>query len=133
MILNSTEPAEIRKFGLIALIFFGTLCTVGALTQKPVPTILFGCLAALGITFIFLPARMSPVYLRWIRFSKFLAKAFTVLVLSMAYYLVITPAALIKRIIGGRPLPMKPDKNLSSYWVARSEPAQPLERFSKRY
>jgi hypothetical protein len=57
----------------------------------------------------------------------------TVLILSLAYYLVITPSALIKRLSGGAPIPVKPDKEALSYWVDRSEPAQPKERFLKRY
>jgi hypothetical protein len=57
----------------------------------------------------------------------------TAVILTLAYYLVITPYALIKRLFGGRPLPFKPDKNSSSYWIERSESAQPRERFSKRY
>ena len=47
--------------------------------------------------------------------------------------LLITPVALIKRIFSGRPLPVKPDRDALSYWVARDEPVQPKERFLKRY
>ena len=57
----------------------------------------------------------------------------TTLILALAYYLVITPAALIKMLFGGRPLPIKPDKKALSYWVDRTEPVQPKERFIKRY
>jgi len=130
---NLTEPSEIRKFGLIALIFFGGLCVLGIWTKKPVPTYIFGCLAVLGIAFILLPANLTPVYLFWMKVAKFLGKAFTALILTLAYYLVITPAALLKRIFSGTPLPTKPNKQMSSYWVTRTEPAQPLERFIKRF
>ena len=50
-----------------------------------------------------------------------------------AYYLVVTPFGLLKRLFGGRPLPLKPDRNRSSYWAERPEPAQPKERFTKRF
>jgi hypothetical protein len=46
---------------------------------------------------------------------------------------VITPAALIKRIFGGRPLSTKPDKNVSSYWVTRKEAVQSKEQYLKRF
>jgi hypothetical protein len=45
----------------------------------------------------------------------------------------VTPAGLIKRLIGGTPLPTRPNDKISSYWVARLEPAQPKGRFLKRY
>ena len=51
----------------------------------------------------------------------------------LAYYLVITPTALLKRVFGGRPLPTRPDRDAASYWVTRPELAQPKERFIKRY
>ena len=130
---NLTKPGEIRKFGLIALIFFGGLFALGIWTQRPVPTYIFGCLAALGIAFILFPANLTPIYLFWMKVTQLLGKIFTALILALAYYLVITPAALLKRIFGGTPLPTKPNKAISSYWVTRSEPAQPLERFIKRF
>ena len=124
---------EIRKFGIIAFVFFGSLCGLGLWTKKPVPTYLFGSLSVLGLGFILIPARLRPVYTVWLKIAHVIGRIITTLILAMAYYVVITPAALIKRVFGGRPLPVKPDKEATSYWVARTEPAQPKERFLKRY
>ena len=79
------------------------------------------------------PSRLKPVYLVWLKIAHFLGKAITATVLAFAYYLVITPSAILKRWFGGTPLPTKPDENASTYWVTRVEPAQPKERFFKRY
>ena len=133
MNLNSTERKKIRKFGLVALIFFGALCILGIWTKKPVPAYLFGTLAALGVGFVLIPSPLRPVYTAWLKIAHLMGRVITVLILSLAYYLVITPSALIKRLFGGRPLPIRPDRSASSYWVPRAEPAQPRERFLKRY
>ena len=69
----------------------------------------------------------------WLKITRFLSRIVITLILTIVYYLVLTPVALIKYLFGGRPLPVKPDKNTSSYWVARDEPEQPKERFLKRY
>lgn len=122
-----------RKFGIVSLIFFGCLCALGLWTRKSLPTYLFGALSILGLGFIVMPSRLRGVHTAWLAVAHFLGRIVTALVLSIAYYLVITPSALIKRLFGGRPLPFKPDKKASSYWVVRSEPAQPRERFLKRY
>ncbi|MBW2741094.1 MAG: hypothetical protein JRE64_20130 [Deltaproteobacteria bacterium] len=129
---NSTNK-EIRKFGVVALIFFGCLCALGTWTRKPIPTYLFGSLAILGLGFILIPSQLRHVHTAWLKFAHFLNRFVTTLILTLAYYLVVTPSALIKRLFGGCPLPVKPDKETSSYWVARSEPSQPKERFLKRY
>jgi hypothetical protein len=131
--LNSTDAKQIRKFGLISVIFFGCLWAIGLWTRKAIPTYLFGALSILGIGFILMPRRLKQVYAAWLTIAHFLGAIVTALVLTLAYYVVITPSALIKRLFGGRPLPVKPDKKASSYWVVRPEPAQPKERFLKRY
>jgi hypothetical protein len=131
--LNSTDAKEIRRFGFISLVFFGCLWAIGIWTRKAIPTYLFGALSILGVGFILMPCRLKRVYAAWLAFAHFLGAIVTALVLSLTYYAVMTPAAIIKRIFGGRPLPVKPDKKASSYWVVRPEPAQPKERFLKRY
>jgi len=130
---NSTDKKDIRKFGSIALVFFGGLCALGVWREKLVPTALFGTLAALGLGFLLIPGPLRPVYAGWLRVAHFIGKSITVIVLALAYYLVITPAAMMKRVFGGRPLPVRPSKKLSSYWVERTEPVQPRERFGKRF
>jgi len=130
---NSTDPKEIQKFGVIAFIFFGFLCGLGVWTKKPLPAYFFGFLSLLGCSFILAPSRLRPIYRTWLRIAHFLGRVVTTVILTLAYYLVITPAALIKRLFGGPPLPIQPDEKDSSYWVTRNEPAQPRERFLKRF
>ncbi len=132
MNLNSTKE-EIRKFGLVALLFFGALCAVAFWREKKVFAYFLGALCFLGMCFVALPGVFRPVYRAWLKGAHMIGTCITVLILSLAYYLVITPAAWIKRVIGGAPLPLKPDPEAPSYWVARKEPAQPRERFFLRY
>jgi hypothetical protein len=106
---------------------------LGLWVKKPIPTYLFGFLAALGLGFILIPAKLKPVYAAWMKAAYFLSRVVTTLILTLAYYLVITPSALLKRLFGGTPLPIKPDKKASSYWVDRDEVIQPRERYLKRY
>lgn len=118
---------------MIALIFFGALFALGIWKEKPLPTYLFGGLSLLGFGFILIPLQLKPVYVAWLKIAHFISRVITALMLACAYYLVITPTALLKRLFGQTPLPVKPDKNVLSYWVDRDEPAQPRERFIKRY
>jgi len=133
MTLYSTDTREIRKFGLIALVFFGCLCTLGLWMKKPIPTYLFGLLSLLGLGFVLLPASLRPIYDVWLKIAHLIGIIITAVILTLAYYLVITPSAMIKWIFSGRPIPVKPDHSVSSYWITRTEPVQPKERFIKRY
>lgn len=130
--LNSTDK-EIRKFGLIALVLFGGLCAAALWQQKPAMTWFLGTLAFLGVCFLALPGPFRPVYRAWMKVAHRVGTFFTTLVLTLAYFGVITPAALLKSVFGGKPLPLKPDPAAETYWVTRREGAQPRERFYLRY
>ncbi len=130
---NSTKIKEIRKFGVIALVFFGSLCAVGLWMKKPIPTYLFGFLAVLGLGFVLIPLPLKPIYTTWLKIAHLIGQVVTTLILTLAYYMVITPVALAHRLFSGTPFPVKPDKKASSYWVTRTEAAQPKEQFLKRF
>jgi len=132
MNLNSTNK-DIRKFGLVALVFFGALCGVALWQASTAMGLFFGFLSLLGLGFLLVPGPMAPVYRGWLKVAHFIGTVLTMVMLSLSFYLVITPAAWLKRIFGGAPLPLKPDPEASTYWVARREAAQPKERFYKRY
>jgi len=129
--LNPIEPGETRKFGLAVLIFSAAFCGLGIWTGRVLPAVLFGPLALLGAVFAVYPKPMQPVHAKWL--EDVAGRCVTVCLLVLAYYLVITPAGLLKRVFGGRPLPLAPDRDADTYWVTRTEPAQPVERFKKRY
>ena len=133
MSLNSTSIKEIRKFGLIAFVFFGCLTGVAIWRERQILTYFFGCLGLIGLGLLVIPGPLAPVYQRWVKIAHFIGRMVTFVILTLAYYLVITPAGLIKRVFRGRPLPLRPDPNLSTYWVTRTESAQPKERFFKRF
>lgn len=130
---NLTDKKQIRRFGLIAFVFFGILCSLALWKDRTLLQYFFGILSILGIGFLIIPGPLKSVYDGWLKVSHFIGFVFTILVLTLAYYGVITPAGLLKRLFGGRPLPLKPDLDASTYWVTRSESAQPKERFYKRF
>ena len=130
---NSTDLREIRRFGAVVFLFFGALGAVGLWRQRPVPTCLFGLLWLMGAGCLLFPYRGRHVYSGWMKCAHLLGRAVTVCILTLAYFLVITPSAWLKRLLGGPPLPVRPDRGLSSYWVERKEPAQPRDRFLKRF
>ena len=76
---------------------------------------------------------MSPVHRVWLKIANIVGKCTTIIILTIAYYFVVTPVALIKYIFSGRPILVNQDKKKSSYWITRDEPAQPRDRFIKRY
>jgi len=130
---NSTDPKDVRKFGMVAFVLFGAFFALSLGMSKPAATVLFGCLAIIGAGLFVVPSQLMGVYKTWLKIAHFIGTTITLIALTLGFYLVITPSAIIKRVFGGRPLPLKPDRNVSTYWVTRDEPSQPIERYVKRY
>ena len=128
-----TNPREIRKFGALGSLFFGTIFAIAVWRDKTPVAFFFGLLTLLSIGFVLMPVQLKPVYAGWLKIAHLIGSKVTILILTIMFYFVITPTALLKRIFGGRPLLVKPDPDAETYWVTRSEPAQPKERFLKRY
>lgn len=129
----STESSEIRKFGLVTALFFGALLGIALWKHKTILSCVFSGLLLCGLCFMAFPAFVRPAYQQWLKGSRFIGKVNTLILLTLVYYLVMTPMALIKSLLGGKPLPTRPDKRAVSYWVSRPEGAQSKDRFLKRY
>ena len=126
------DPRDVRKFGITSTAFFFGLLCVSVWLKKPL-AYLFAGLFFLGIGFWTMPVRLREIYGIWMRMSHTVGRAITSVSLGLSFYGVITPAALLKRILGGRPLPLKPDRKVRTYWKTRSEFTQARDRFLKRY
>jgi hypothetical protein len=134
MTSSSTDSNKhVRRFGATALSLFAMSGILAFWRNRFV----FGCflsfLSVLGLGLVLLPRLLRPVFDAWLGMSHIIAKTFSLTTLSLAYFLVVAPTALIRRLMGRCPLPMRPDLNMASYWIEREEAAQPKERFSNRY
>ena len=118
-------PRELRKFGLLvggvfALLgawflfrhksYWPFLLTPGALL------ILFGLLA---------PRLLKGVYVAWMALAFFLGLVVSTLILTLCYFLLITPLAFLGRIVRKDFLSVKLDPAAASYWLRRDGAAAP--------
>ncbi|MBI9075851.1 MAG: hypothetical protein JEZ02_10600 [Desulfatibacillum sp.] len=135
MALNSKPSAagEIKRFGLIALVVFGCLFALATWRGREFLTGFFAVFAIAGGLCAAAPQPMAPLQAAWTAAAKAFGAGINAFFLILAWFLVITPLAWLKRLVSGRPLPLHPDKNAQTYWVNRKEPVQPRERFGKRY
>lgn len=68
------------------------------------PWIVFGVLGLWGLA---APMTLRPVYHGWMRFGLLLSKVMTPLIMSIVFFLIITPVALILKIVGNDPMARK--------------------------
>ena len=129
-----TDPKQIRIFGAVACAFFSLLGLNLFFKGRLILAGVFGALGLLGFGFLLFPVFLTPVYLGWLKVSRVIGKVMNAIILTLAFYLAVAPVALIKKIFSKEPsLPLAPNPEAETYWVVRTETAQPRKRFTKRY
>lgn len=68
----------------------------------------FGAFAALAglllLAGVVAPSRLGPVRDAWMALARAISRVTTPIIMTLVYFLVITPSALLRRMIGGNPL-----------------------------
>jgi len=89
------------------------------------PWIIFGVLAVMGLV---MPMALNPVYKIWMRFGLIMSKIMTPLIMSIVFYIVITPAGFLMKIFAKDPLARKFDDTDSYRVPSKKAPVENLEK-----
>jgi hypothetical protein len=133
--LTSETPkttAELRKFGLVMTVAWGLLGGILMWRSRPSGTYLVG-LAALFLLFAGLaPRLLAPVERGWMKVAEVMSAVMTRVILTLTFYLAITPLGVVRRLMGKDTLGLAADPRLDTYWVP-VEPNGPGSRPDKPY
>jgi hypothetical protein len=89
--------------------------------------------AALAVSRLIKPL-FKTIYSLWLGFSVILGYFISRALLTIIFFLVLTPTGLIMRIVGKDPMDRKWDPAAESYWIKREEdPNANLERYEKQF
>lgn len=129
---TGSMPAKVlRDFGIGLAIILLILAGVAWRKGRPAAPWEFGFAAlSAGIALGF-PQAFWPIYKIWMPMARFLGMVNTFVALTLLYYLVITPYAIIARWIGGDLLDEKL-KDRDSYWQPKT-PANDLSGYTHQF
>ena len=85
----------------------------------------------IGIGFI-IPILLKPIYFVWMIFAAILGWVMTRVILSIVFYLIMTPIGLITRIIGEDFLSLK-NISSNSYWNNRDSSTELNQDYEKQF
>ena len=131
--LIKTGNKDIRSFGItfgiIFLIIAGFLLYIeNELFQ------LFIVISSVFITFGFLlPITLKPIYISWMSFAIILGWFMTRFILSLLFYLIVTPIGLITRVLGKDFLELKKEASDGSYWNQRESSFEKNQSYDKQF
>ncbi len=130
--IKSTK-SDFRKFGITIGVFL--MVVAGFLFWKDresfeillIPGLV---LCILGFT---IPVVLKPVYWVWMVFATILGWVMTRVILSLLFYVVITPIGVLSRMFGNQFLDLKWDTSKDSYWNSRTTKQQNNEDYERQF
>lgn len=121
-----TEAGGDRAFGCTVgtiLMVIGAAKAFVAGAIPPVVCLIFAAGALLLLLGIVAPSRLSTLNRLWLKAGTTIARVINPIILAVLFFLVVTPMALIMRIVGKRPLRLAADRTSATYWIKREPPA----------
>lgn len=112
---------ELRKFGFsigIILIFLSCLLFWQG---KHYTSLILSVSIIFLLIGLFLPICLKPIHKVWMGVAILLGWVMTRVILIISFYLIVTPIALVSRLVGKDFLDRKFDKSKESYWIPREE------------
>ncbi len=132
----SFSDKTIRNFGLVMA---GMLGLIGGLVFWKSQTIINAkWLWGIGLLFLvfgfILPSVLRPFYKFWMLLSYLIGGVVSRIILTLLFFVVLTPIGLVMRLIGKDLLNTKFDRSSDdSYWVKKDGGEVPLEQYRKMY
>jgi hypothetical protein len=135
IIAAAIEPSG-RDLNILALVFLVVPSAIGGLwlwRGFASGWWLIGIGAGLAVLRV-IPPLFRRVYRLWLAFSIVLGFFVSRILLTLIFFLLITPVGLIMRATGKDPMERKIDPEANSYWIPRSEQNElTVERYERQF
>ena len=128
-------PKVLRSFGFtlgtVSLLAAGVLVLFSD-TQR-LHWVLAGLGAALAVLGLVAPRTLKSLYVPWMGLALVLGVLMTYILLTLVFFLVITPIGLLMRLFGRDPMRRTLARKAESYWIPKKHEAPARERLTRYY
>jgi hypothetical protein len=130
--IQTQEKRRLRSFGIIMAVVLSLIASVLLWNDRPVCMYLFVISSLFLISGIAFPRLLKPIEFVWMKLAFILGYIMTRIILTIVFYLAVTPVGLLRQLFSKDPLDMKIDKDAASYWKP-VDPKGPKSRPYKPY
>ncbi len=116
-----SDKKELKKFGITIGVALLIISAILFIYEKPSAPYFIGVGFVFQIVAQIFPTLFLPLQKIWMAFSVVMGFIMTRVILSVLFYLVITPISFISKIFGKDFLNLKIEKDKKSYWNLRDE------------
>ena len=125
--LDKEEEVKVssdRSFGIVFTLVFLAMGVWVVSGGQSKGWLFFVSAALFLVVAIARPSILGPLNRAWAKLGLLLGQVFNPILLGVVFFLVVTPMAVIRRLLGKDSLHLKSKPDLKSYWIDRS-PAGP--------
>ena len=134
---GSAGPVTDGQARRSALVVAGVLHGIAAWNlyrgRMTVVFILGGLGVLLLVAGLFVPPAARAFHTAWMRFAVMLGHVNSRILLTLVYYLVVTPYGVVTRLVGRDPLRRRGRAKVESHWVERKVTRQAREQFERLF
>jgi len=128
-----TDSKTIRNFGLILSGILTLFSAISFWKGGHGYQFLFPVALVIFFSAIFFTRALKIIYLPWMVVATLIGWVITNLILTIFYFLVITPIAVMAKLLGKDLLKQKIDPQATSYWVHREKTTFSKEDFEHQF
>ena len=129
---NPKTPKELRRFGLVMAVAFAVLSGIFSWRGTVWATWLFWPSGAFLFVGLAVPKALGPVETAWTAFAEVLGRIVTAVILTITFFLVMTPVGFLVRLLSRDSFGRHLDGRATSYWVP-VDPDGPISRPDKPF
>jgi hypothetical protein len=122
-----------RSFGVVFSIVFtiiGTLPFIRGGELRLWSLLVAAVFLGLGLL---APGILRPLNILWFKFGLLLGRIIAPIVISLLFFIAITPTALVMRLLRKDLLSLKFDRKAKSYWINRSKTDNPMGSMKNQF
>jgi len=128
-----TGARDLRKFGLMVGGVFVAIGVLFLLRHKSNYPIFLGLGSTLIVFGAIRPRALKYIYVAWMALAFTLGFVMSNVILTVFFFLVVTPIGLLSRLFGKDFLARKLDKPGASYWIPREHETRTAENYERQF
>ena len=130
---HEKKQSSDRVFGLTFFVFFLVIALWPILKHHPIRFPALGISLGFLVLALALPALLAPLNRIWLKFGEVLHSIISPIILGVMFFLVITPIAVIMRLLGKDILKRTFDREAHSYWINREPHGPDRQSLSRQF
>ena len=130
----SGKTRDLRVFGIAMAVVLGGIGTWQLVAGRSLAgTILAAVSGCFLVAAVLAPRLLLPLYIPWMKIGFALGYVMTRVVLTLFYFLVITPFGLARRLLGRDALDRDLDGDAETWWRDRDGEPRPPKRYERQF